>query len=162
MYGAFEVDDSYFLIMEYVDGISMSQLSEEDKEVVYAELQHLATLREIKRNTIGGPSGLVIPPYRVMKCRDNDTWIPRLSEIAEYVFCHNDISQYNVIVDPRTLKINAIIDWEYAGFFPRYFEAPFYKRPGPSVAINEESDDVPKLLRFFEADMGTSLSQPEL
>lgn len=151
VYGSFEVDDSYFLIMEYVDGVGMSELSEEDKEVVCAELcQHQATLRKIKRNTIGGPSGILIPPYRVMRCRNNDTWTPRLPESAEYVFCHNDLSQHNVIVDPRTLKINAIIDWEYAGFFPQYFEAPFYKRPGPSVAINGESDDVRELLQLFE------------
>ncbi|RJE19773.1 Choline/ethanolamine kinase [Aspergillus sclerotialis] len=137
--------------MQYVDGIGMSELLEEEKEVVCAELcQHLAALHEIKRDMIGGPSGIVIPPYRVMRCRNNDTWIPRSSENSEYVFCHNDLSQHNVIVDRRTLKINAIIDWEYAGFFPRHFEAPFYKRPGPSVALNRENDDVPKLLQFFE------------
>jgi hypothetical protein len=51
-------------------------------------------------------------------------------------------------VDPETFT-KAILEWEYAGFFPEYFETPFYRRPGPSVAINGERDDVDDLLPFF-------------
>lgn len=97
------------------------------------------------------PEGTVIPPNRVLENTDNDNWSVRSSESDEYEFCHNDLSQYNIIVDPATLKIKAIIDWEYAGFFPPYFEAPFYKRPGPSVALDGERDDVPELLQFLNA-----------
>jgi aminoglycoside phosphotransferase (APT) family kinase protein len=67
------------------------------------------------------------------------------------VFCHNDLSQQNVIVDPDTLKIRAIIDWEYAGFFPPTFESPFYRRPGPSAAINDEVDDSSDLVEFLRS-----------
>ncbi|KAL4950838.1 kinase-like domain-containing protein [Aspergillus filifer] len=150
VHAALEVDDSFFLITDYIQGTSMSQLSEGQKRIVCIELrQHLATLHAIKSNTTGGPSGLVIPPYRVMKCSVKDDWPIRSSDNAEYVFCHNDLSQPNVIVDPDTLKIRAIIDWEYAGFFPEYFEAPFYERLGPSVAIEGENDDVESLLKFL-------------
>lgn len=153
VYGAFEVDGSYFLITEYIEGVGMSQLPEHQKKTVYVELdQHLATLRQITSDTIGGPSGIVIPPYRVMHRADKDNWSLRASEGRDYVFCHNDLSQHNIIVDPNTLKINAIIDWEYAGFFPPYFEAPFYKRIGPSVALDGEEDDVPKLLEFLRGN----------
>lgn len=38
LYGAFEVDGSYFLLMEYIDGIDMTMLSEDQKEIVCAEL----------------------------------------------------------------------------------------------------------------------------
>ncbi|KAB8216478.1 hypothetical protein BDV33DRAFT_207329 [Aspergillus novoparasiticus] len=66
LYGAFEIDGSYLLIMEYIDGISMSQLSEVQKEIVNVELQqHLDALHGIESKTIGGPSGIVIPPYRL-------------------------------------------------------------------------------------------------
>ena len=51
--------------------------------------------------------------------------------------------------DPETLKINALIDWEYVGFFPQYLEAPIYKRLGPSATIDGEPDDVPRLLHFL-------------
>lgn len=160
VYGSFEVDGAYFLIMEYIEGVGMSQLPEDKKKLVWPELsQHLTTLHGIRSNKIGGPSGLVIPPYRVMDCTDNDSWIQKLAKSPEYVFCHNDLSQYNIIVDPETLKITAIIDWEYAGFFPEYFETPFYKRLGPSGAIDGEPDDVPRLLHFLNSDSGLSESQ---
>lgn len=52
----------------------MSRLSEDQKKIVREELsRHLATLHEIRSNTTGGPSGIVIPPSRVMKCTDNDS-----------------------------------------------------------------------------------------
>ena len=80
---------------------------------------------------------------------ENDSWTLSDSELEEYVFCHHDLSQHNIIVEPETLKIAAIVDWEYAGFFPEYFESPFYTRPGPSVAIKEEIDDTSRLLEFL-------------
>lgn len=146
----FEDDGAYYLITEYVEGVAMSELSAEQKEHVCEELhQHLATLHDLKSKTIGGLSGVIIPPYRVMKATENDDWHLSSSEDDEYVFCHNDISQQNVIVNPNSLKIVAIIDWEYAGFYPVFFEAPFYKRLGPSAAIEGELDDTPKLIQFL-------------
>lgn len=161
IYGSFEVDGSYFLIMEYVEGVGMSDLSEDQKKLVWSELnQHLATLQQLKSHKIVGPSGIIIPPYRVMHLTENDSWPQKPAASAEYVFCHNDLSQHNIIVDPETLKINAIIDWEYAGFRPPYFEAPFYTRRGSSVAIDGEPDDVPRLLRFLDADSMLSGHSP--
>jgi len=61
-------------------------------------------------------------------------------------YCHNDLSTNNVIVDPETLKVNAIIDWEYAGFYPEQFEGKFFKRTGPSVALDGEVNDEERLL----------------
>lgn len=62
------------------------------------------------------------------------------------VFCHNDLSAYNVIVDPSSFQIKAIVDWEYSGFLPPEFERPFYKRHGPSIVLPGEVDDVDNLL----------------
>lgn len=62
-------------------------------------------------------------------------------EGGSYVVCHNDLGQYNVIVDPDTLKIKAIIDWEYGGFWPEWFEQPYWKRKGPSAPLGGEEDD---------------------
>lgn len=154
LYGAFEIDGSYILITEYIPGVSLSDLSEEQRIKVYPEVnQHLAALHKIRSKTIGGPSGVVIPPNRVMEATDNDSWPRYSSSSNEYVFCHNDLSQYNIIVNSTTLRINAIIDWEFAGFYPPYFEACFYKRPGPSVALDGEPDDVPKLLQFLRTGL---------
>lgn len=69
------------------------------------------------------------------------------------MFCHNDLSQQNVIVNPESLKILAIIDWEYAGFYPEYFDRPFYKRLGPSMALDGEEDDTEKCLDFLRSHL---------
>ncbi|KAK5987160.1 hypothetical protein PT974_11278 [Cladobotryum mycophilum] len=148
----FEEDDAYYLVTEYIDGVNMADLDDEQKAVVRKELEiHLAKLQNLKSKKIGGPSGLVIPPYRVMQQTEKDNWHTRASSQDEYVFCHNDLSQHNVVVDPNTLKINAIVDWEYAGFFPARFESPYYTRIGPSVAIKNEVDDSAELLAFLES-----------
>ncbi|KAI0964904.1 hypothetical protein F4678DRAFT_477010 [Xylaria arbuscula] len=41
----------------------------------------------------------------------------RLAE-PEYVFQHGDLAAHNIIMDPQTLQVMALIDWEYSGFFP--------------------------------------------
>lgn len=151
VYCDFEDDDAYYLITEYIEGVSMSELSEDQKALVRKELQsHLAKLKTLKSNQVGGPSGVVIPPHRVMRCAATDYWHLRPSDYDEYVFCHNDLSQENIIVDPDTFKIKGIIDWEYAGFYPPRFEWPFYNRQGPSSAINGEVDDTLELLEFLK------------
>ncbi|KAB5536139.1 kinase-like domain-containing protein [Coniochaeta sp. 2T2.1] len=152
VYCDFEDEDAYYLVTEYVQGVSMSRLTEDQKAVVRKELQgHLATLQTLKSNRLGGPSGIVIPPYRVLRRTETDYWHLKPSDHDEYVFCHNDLSQQNVIVDPDTLKINAIIDWEYARFYPARFEWPFYTRLGPSVAGKDEVDDSLELLDFLKS-----------
>ncbi|KAH9904742.1 hypothetical protein F4778DRAFT_730575 [Xylariomycetidae sp. FL2044] len=82
LYCDFEDDEAYYLIMEYVPGVSMSDLSEDQKSFVREELQdHLATLRTLKSNQMGGPTGIVIPPYRILRHvdaeggGDTDTWL---------------------------------------------------------------------------------------
>ncbi|KXX73352.1 Aminoglycoside 3'-phosphotransferase [Madurella mycetomatis] len=151
----FEDDDAYYLITEYVEGVDMAELPDHQKGVVIAELQgHLAKLKTLKSNRMGGPSGIVIPPYRVLCETERDDWTClRVSDRPEYVFCHNDCSQHNIIVNPATLKIAAIVDWEYAGFYPPNFEFPFYNRNGPSVALGEEVDDTEELLRFLNSQL---------
>ncbi|KAG9254526.1 kinase-like domain-containing protein [Emericellopsis atlantica] len=153
VYCHFEDDGAYDLITEYIEGVSMSELLEEQKALVREELEnHLATLKTLKACRLGGPSGIVIPPYRVLQHTEMDHWRLRESRYEAYVFCHNDLSQQNVIVDPHTFEIRGIIDWEYAGFFPPGFEYPFYRRLGPSSAIDGEVDDSYDLLQFLHSE----------
>ncbi|KAK8150071.1 hypothetical protein G3M48_004275 [Beauveria asiatica] len=152
VYCHFLDDDAYYIITEFVDGISMADLSDERKSIVGNELErHTAKLKTLRSSRLGGPSGIVVPPYRVLKLAESDRWNLQPSASDDYVFCHNDLSQQNVIVDPESLKIKAIIDWEYAGFFPPYFDYPFYHRLGPSSAIDGETDDSPALLQFLRS-----------
>ncbi|TQS33275.1 hypothetical protein Golomagni_06387 [Golovinomyces magnicellulatus] len=154
VYGAFELDGAYWLITEHIQGVDLAQLPKEKQGPVLTELEgHLRTLRHLKSDTLGGPTGIIVPPYRLTHATQQDVWNLPPSSKEEFVFCHNDLSQHNVIVEPETLKINAIIDWEYAGFYPDFFEAKFYTRPGPSDALKKynEKSDTAKLLEFLES-----------
>jgi hypothetical protein len=120
--------------VEYVQGENMSSLTELKKAIVDQELQkHLATLRALSSNRIGGPGVIITPLYRVQIKTEHDDWKLRSSSSDdEYVFFVTPIYRSRMLLlTPDTLKINAIIDWEYAGFFPAYFEYPFYNRLGP-------------------------------
>lgn len=129
----------------------MQGLEEEEKLVVQEELEsYLQQIHKFRSSVVGGLSGIVVPPYRLQQKTDIDDWNIEPSKTDEYVLCHNDLSQQNVIVFPDSLKIRAIVDWEYAGYWPECFERTFYKRLGPSVALEDEEDDVIDMLRFLE------------
>jgi hypothetical protein len=83
----------------------------------------------------------VIPPYRVTARSFRPEWNMKPRESEDLVFCHNDLSTHNVVVDPETLKVMAVLDWEYAGYYPMKFEGMFFRRPGPSVALEGEAND---------------------
>lgn len=56
----FEDDNAVYLITEYIEGVAMSELSEEERKVVEKELEgHLETLRNLTSDVWGGPSGIV-------------------------------------------------------------------------------------------------------
>jgi hypothetical protein len=97
----------------------MDTLSEEDKKVVIQELlQHVATLKSLRSDTPGVPGGvreeaggeaapsLLCAPERIsnLHWKPNSCWRPRGSVRGDFVFCHNDLAQHNVIVDRDTLK----------------------------------------------------------
>lgn len=151
----FEDDGAFYHCTEYVPGVNMAELSDDDKRVVEVELlNHLATLRSLRSDTPGVPGEqLLCPPLRVHRqsWKQNSCWRPRKQIINKeaYVFCHNDLSQHNILVDPQTLKINAIIDWEFGGFWPEWFERPFWERLGPSAALDAEEDDVERCRQWL-------------
>ncbi|KAG7424463.1 hypothetical protein Forpi1262_v014343 [Fusarium oxysporum f. sp. raphani] len=143
----FEDDGAAYLITEYVDGVGMNKLDADGQAAVAAELQrHMQTLKGLTSDTWGGPSGVVLPPHRIIGKLNGRPLRMLPCEKSDLVFCHNDLSMDNVIVDEKTFKIKAIIDWEYAGFFSPEFERPFYQRAGPSIALRDELDDTGALM----------------
>jgi Ser/Thr protein kinase RdoA (MazF antagonist) len=76
-------------------------------------------------------------------------WKMKPRESEDLVFCHNDFSTHNIIVDPATLKVRAVIDWEYAGFYPIEFEGMYFRRPGPAAALEGEADDDERLIQIM-------------
>lgn len=151
VHAAFAHNGCFFLVTEFVQGVEMYKLPDAQKRFVKHDLvYYLAELRALRSTRLGNAVG-VIPPYRVMRATGEVSWNLRPSSRREYVFCHNDLGQQNILVDPRTLKIKAILDWEYAGYFPAAFEGAFYNRVGPSIAVQGERDDVQELIGFLQS-----------
>ena len=70
----------------------------------------------------------------------------------DFVFCHGDLSQSNVLVNPETFQITAVIDWEYGGFFPPEHEIPYYKNSdfsGRQVKSDQFKPAVEKIIEFW-------------
>ncbi|KAI0045350.1 hypothetical protein FA95DRAFT_129883 [Auriscalpium vulgare] len=152
---SFEDRGCHYIVTDIVPGVQMAKLTESQKIVVLKEVEeHLATMRSIKSTTMGGFLGKACLPYRLaaMRIPLDELQTMRFKESVPYelVLCHNDLSQHNIMVDESTLKITAILDWEYAGFYPKEFEGTFYKRPGPSGALEGEVNDEELLLAMLE------------
>ncbi len=86
-----------------------------------------------------------------METIDQDRWVLPASDEEEYVFSHNDLSEYNIIVDPDSLSIKAIMDWEYSGFYPELFESPVYTRHGPRAQVTFDENKVSRMIEFLRS-----------
>ena len=115
------------------NGVLLTDISPELRSVAAAAVDEqiksfvLPQLRSLRRKYIGSadPSLPVFPPQRVYD-RDRRPW-ERISSATDcFVLCHNDLGPQNIFVCPDTFQIVGIIDWEYSGFFPPYFELPLW------------------------------------
>jgi hypothetical protein len=88
----------------------------------------LPQLRKLQHHTTGSVDTTLplIPPSRITYRDKRPTWSRKTSSNTEFVFCHNDLGQHNIFVDPDTFNITAIIDWEFAGYYPPEFEYPLW------------------------------------
>ena len=145
---ACDKDGSFHLSVELVPGVLIPA---EHQAVVIAEVEkHMKTLQSLKRNHVGGPTGIIaLPPMMTGQFEKNRTWTTKSFPVAEYVFCHQDLSQGNIIVNPETLQIAGIIDWEYAGFYPEYAETPFFRDSKFSGIQAKYLTKIAELKKFF-------------
>ncbi|KAI1105842.1 hypothetical protein F4804DRAFT_330927 [Jackrogersella minutella] len=116
-----------FLELERVDGIELSEAGEKcrkpDGKTHVADGECTECQSIAMANT--GLEGFVLPPPRIGQNHERDVWLPKQSQGPdEYVFCHNDLSWYNIMVDPRTLKFKFIYSWEHTRYFSSSIELP--------------------------------------
>ena len=109
----------------------------EQNTLTFLEETLLPQLQSLRSSKMGQLSGVVVPPVRVSSYDERPGWESRTSTISRYVYCHNDLSYHNIMVDPATLTVNAIIDWEYSGFFPMEMEFPYWEL-GREASFEEE------------------------
>ncbi|GJE96623.1 kinase-like protein [Phanerochaete sordida] len=55
--------------------------------------------------------------------RDLDAAQIPAPDASTFRFAHNDLSSSNILLDPKTGHITAVLDWEMAGFFPGWHAA---------------------------------------
>jgi aminoglycoside phosphotransferase (APT) family kinase protein len=151
---AYEENGSFFVWTARVEGVLLQELEKEDRLKVLPEIRrHITTLQTLRSNKTGGPSGILCPPYMIANhCDRNTTWQQISAEDFIYVFIHGDLSGSNIIVDPVTYKVVAILDWEYAGYYPKEHEIPYYERPIPSGAQPRYFPKIVKQIKQFWED----------
>jgi aminoglycoside phosphotransferase len=167
---AFNDRGEEYILMEKVQGVvQMGEIEPERRAPIIRELEgYIAQIHQFKSKVFGGISGEIVPPPRMWVDRPvgmNMLEHPRepdadANSAVEYTLCHGDLNTMNVLVDPATLKIKCIIDWEYAGFYPPEFEGYWWKRRGPAqVAAGEEHMEDTRALTQRVIDLATPESK---
>lgn len=151
VYGVYKSESgATFIVMEFMNGATMEKvwktLSREGKKSMGLELRgYFRELRKLKEIYIGALGrlpctseslqGLYTGPFENER-ELNETFVKNyehtvpgyfgsmltgmLKDGHEIVFSHSDLNMRNILV--RDKKIVAVLDWEYAGFFPEYWD----------------------------------------
>lgn len=113
-----------------VPGVPMWKLEEyESRLEVSRQLDEIVSeMREITWHEATGFAGPICLHPAVRGSSYCDLTAPVAGEPGtSYPMCHGDLSASNVIVNRETCKINAVIDWEYAGFYPAIMDFSYYR-----------------------------------
>ena len=73
------------------------------------------------RHTTTGLDGFLLPPPWILEYDKRTYWKPNSTNSTSYVFCHGDLAAHNIMIDPKSLNVVGIFDWEHAGYFPPEF-----------------------------------------
>ncbi|KID84191.1 aminoglycoside phosphotransferase [Metarhizium guizhouense ARSEF 977] len=142
-------DGLLHLETQFIDGVELDEIDEASRPTAIAAVHDQLTrtilpqLQALRRNYIGSvdPTIPVVPPQRVYLL-DRRPWERVTSDTDCFVLCHNDLGPQNILICPSSFQIVGIIDWEYAGYYPSYFEIPLWKAVG-----RKEKEEV-----YYEAE----------
>ena len=143
------------LVMERIYGVPLSHLANNKAQALlnaqtFIHTTVLPQLRSLKSTTSGALTGAVIPPPRLMPNIERTDWPIKTARTPIFTFCHNDLAQHNILMDPDTLQVQAIIDWEFSGFYPSEFEAPLWLKAANDPGYGDiDADKTERLLRFL-------------
>ncbi|MCJ1453309.1 hypothetical protein MMC28_003655 [Mycoblastus sanguinarius] len=77
---------------------------------------------------------------------------PAREETSSYVLYHHDLSLANILVDPGTLKITGVIDWETIQVGPKWKTSRFPKFLTDQMDFEEIDDEEPRIPTPVEYD----------
>ena len=148
-----DVNGCLTMTTEWIDGKPFDELDAQLRSVSYlnnyVQTTVLPQLNALTSQTSGTREGVVLPPRRLFDKYRHRKWLPRTSEIEEYHFTHNDLCQHNFLCDEKTGEVKAVIDWEFAGFYPSFFEAPLWLVPYDE--FEDDPEEIGQLLNFLES-----------
>ncbi|MCJ1345187.1 hypothetical protein MMC31_003393 [Peltigera leucophlebia] len=141
-----KIDGSYHLVVERLWATPLSQLEENRAEALeniktFINTVVLPQLAQLRSNKLGNLNGVVIPliALRTRTLDHGGHLKPR----------------HNILIDPDTLQVDAIIDWEYPGFYPPEFEAPLWtKSCRESDYHNIDAEKIESLTKFLDKTPG--------
>ncbi|OBT89384.1 hypothetical protein VE02_01412 [Pseudogymnoascus sp. 03VT05] len=145
-------DEVVSIRMDYIEGESLEVLwpsmPEEDRLDICKQLRDILTTMQSaqsKTGIIGSCGGGLVRECRRMgehtggpfqNAKDFNNFIANLSETTptdirnalhsqlrtdhRIVFAHGDLSQHNILI--KDMKITGLIDWEFSGWYPEYWE----------------------------------------
>ena len=158
------------LTMSFVHGITLDMIVN-DREGALANANKfivtevLPQLRSLKSCHLGSLTGVVFPLARIAERDKRAYWPSRSTCTQEFSFCHNDLAQHNIIMNPKTLEVEAILDWELSGFYTEAFETPYWEKrfdePDYHQIGAEQTDDI---IRFLLApnDQDNAEEMPQI
>ncbi|XWW94770.1 hypothetical protein V2A60_002718 [Cordyceps javanica] len=146
------------ITMTFIEGLTLQQawpvLTQDERSTILNELRgYITQLRALTGTRLGRLDGqgvaefhhwLVRPPKRL----DSQSmyWhqiTTQLSNDYPVVFTHGDIAARNIIV--RDGHIAALLDWEYAGWYPEYWDYVFAIRGLDNIDWETLGEHVPSL-----------------
>lgn len=158
-----EKDGSYTLVTKIIPGVMLEDIEDLKRQAAIEAVNHqmmseiLPQLHTLTRQEIGSVDTdiPVYPPSIVLTEYPNRSWERITSKESKFVFCHNDLSGHNILVDPESYKIVGIVDWEYSGFFPRWFEEELWRENFNDRDLKRREAHVQRVYKFFQRQRDT-------
>ena len=147
------------LVMERINGTPLNHIKNNKAQALlnaerFINTAVLPQLRSLTSSTSGALIGVVIPPNRLAARDQRKCWPVKTTSAPIFNFCHNDLGQHNILMNSLTLKVEAIIDWEFSGFYLPEFEAPLWMKSFDEPGYHDiDADKVESLIHFL-ADTG--------
>jgi serine/threonine protein kinase len=164
-------NESMFLEISRVDGIDLSEAGKECRkpggvrhnsggecnkcmDIAKANAKHfiqtvlLPELAKLRSNETG-LDGFVLPPAWMLEYDTRSHWDTKTSSYQEFVFTHGDLGPDNLRMDPNTLTVKCVIDWEHSGYFPPEFQK-WSVDDGAYHALYEDHQTICELARSIE------------
>lgn len=129
---------------ERADDVHDALTDAKDKERLRHSIQTFVAetvqpeLNRLRSKTLGQLDGGLFVHPRISFYDDRPYWRPKSYTTEKFVYCHNDLGMQNFLVDPESLEVRALIDWEYSGFFPKESERYIFDDEDRMDSLNEE------------------------